>query len=155
MSRVEDRATYVIINAKSGTVMDLSGADNESGMYLHLQIDHWINSTMQLSDTQATAGRTSRTNEGWHLRNVDKGTYLAVGGEIRDDTRLIARDEPFTWHLWDDEQNRAAVRICVPDTQENVDLTNYGGLQDGTRIAIWGRWEPGENQTWFFEKVDN
>lgn len=60
MSRVEDRATYVIINAKSGTVMDLSGADNESGMYLHLQIDHWINSTMQLSDTQATAGRTSR-----------------------------------------------------------------------------------------------
>lgn len=55
-------------------------------------------------------------------------------------------------HLNIAQRGVPACRICVPDTQENVDLTNYGGLQDGTRIAIWGRWEPGENQTWFFEK---
>ena len=41
--------------------------------------------------------------------------------------------------------------ICVPNTKQNVDLTNYGNAAPGTPVAIWGRWE-GTNQTWRFEK---
>ena len=39
----------------------------------------------------------------------------------------------------------------MPNTRQNVDLTNYGDSTPGTPVAIWGRWEA-ENQTWRFEK---
>ena len=39
----------------------------------------------------------------------------------------------------------------MPNTIQNVDLTDYGNATPGTAVAIWARWE-GENQTWKFEK---
>ncbi|KAF5319547.1 hypothetical protein D9619_008473 [Psilocybe cf. subviscida] len=138
MSSIEE-ARYVLINAKSGTALDLSGEDNRSiiGYPRHGEENQqW---------------ETIRTDAGWHIRNVAHDTYLAVDGVARDDARVIAREEPFIWHLWDDEENPAAIRICVPDTQHNIDLTNYGDSEPGTPVAIWGRWNA-VNQTWFFER---
>ena len=54
-----------------------------------------------------------RTDEGWHIRNIAHEKYLAVHGVARDDARVVAREEPFIWHLWDDEENPAAVRCVV------------------------------------------
>jgi len=42
-------------------------------------------------------------------------------------------------------------RINLPRTTYDVDL--FGGSPaPGTTVQLWGRWEPGPNQVWNFEK---
>jgi len=140
MSGIKDGARYIIHNVKGTTVLDLNGSDGRTiiGYPRHGgKNQQW---------------ETIRTENGWHIKSVGSDKYLSLDGEPRDDVRLIATQRPFEWHLWDDAKNTSTIRICVPNTKHNVDLTDYGNSAPGTPIAIWGRWE-GTNQTWKFERV--
>ncbi|RDB22017.1 hypothetical protein Hypma_010816 [Hypsizygus marmoreus] len=102
---VQSGFTYKITNAKSGTVVDLSGQDNRSiiGFPSH--------------------GGTNQqwalewTNIGWTFRSVATGLYLSIDGSPADGTRLVAVTTPFGWHIWHDEVN--------PQTYRRVDIALF------------------------------
>ncbi|KAF9032392.1 carbohydrate-binding module family 13 protein [Panaeolus papilionaceus] len=131
---------YFIRNVKGGTVIDLSGADNKSIIgYPH---NGGENQQWALDEVDG----------GWYIRSATDGRFLAVDGTPRDSASVIVRHEPYIWHIWGDESVANGVRICVPETRENVDLTNYGSKEPGTPIAIWGHWAA-DNQIWYFDQV--
>ncbi|TFK63168.1 ricin B-like lectin [Pluteus cervinus] len=133
-------ATYRIVNAKSNTSLDLSGADNPFAVigydYHGGENQRW---------TIHHHGR------GYSIRSVS-GKFLGHHGQLRDDLPVVAVDEEVIWDIQPDADNHNAYRILVPDTPFNVDLSNYGSPDQGTPVALWGRWQPGVNQTWFFEQ---
>lgn len=107
-----------------------------------------------------------RVDNGWYIKNVKTGLYLSLEGQALDNTGVIGYSQPFLWHIWDDEEDSNTIRwvshvgshgggaftgvpcrICVPNTQQNLDLSDYGNPAPGTPINIWGRWS-GQNQTW-------
>uniref|UniRef100_A0A8H8CG26 Ricin B lectin domain-containing protein n=1 Tax=Psilocybe cubensis TaxID=181762 RepID=A0A8H8CG26_PSICU len=138
---VESEARYVIVNKKAGTVIDLSGTDNHSiiGWERH-------DGTNQQWETIEVDGR-------WHIKNVGNGLYLSLGGAgPNDDVRLVGSEDHYSWELVRDDEDENGIRIKVPDSWHNVDLTNHGDPTPGTPIAIWGRWQ-GQNQVWYFERI--
>ncbi|KIM43944.1 carbohydrate-binding module family 13 protein [Hebeloma cylindrosporum] len=140
VAAIENGGRYIIHNSKSKTVLDLNGSDGRTiiGFPRHGgENQQW---------------ETIYHDGGWHIKSVGTDKYLNLESHPKDDVRLVAIQQPFLWHLWDDDRVANAIRICVPNTRQNVDLTDYGNPNPGTPVAIWGRWE-GENQTWKFEKV--
>ncbi|KAJ2917819.1 hypothetical protein MD484_g2584, partial [Candolleomyces efflorescens] len=135
MTEVEAGQRYKIVNAKSGTVIDLSGHDGVS-------VSGWDDHG---GDNQIWEAHTDGST--WHFRNAANGRYLAIEQEPGDAVKVIGSDEPFGWHIWPDEQDPSTLRICLPDTVFNIDLSNHGDATPGTPVEIWGRWE-GVNQTW-------
>ncbi|GLB42714.1 putative carbohydrate-binding module family 13 protein [Lyophyllum shimeji] len=137
---VQSGFTYRITNAKSGTVMDLSGLDNKTVIgYPNF-------------NTNNQQWALQWTNIGWTFRSVSSGLYLGIDGPLADGTRLVAKPEPFGWHIWHDEVDSSTYRIFVPNTTLNVDLNNHGSTVPGTAITLWYRWL-GIHQTWRFERV--
>ncbi|KAF9051592.1 ricin B lectin domain-containing protein [Panaeolus papilionaceus] len=99
------------------------------------------------------AERIEGEHGGWHLRNAQSGKYLSLPSQKpQNDTQLLANDTKFLWHIWDEETVQNAVRICVPNTKKDVDLSDHGNAAPGTPISVWGRWE-GENQLWRFQEA--
>ncbi|PPQ72685.1 hypothetical protein CVT24_012663 [Panaeolus cyanescens] len=131
---------YFIRNVKGGTVVDLSGEDNQSII------------GYPRNDGENQQWEVEEVDGGWYIKNVQDGRYLALPEEPRDDLTVVVSEEPYIWHLWGDEEIEGGVRICVPNTQQNLDLTNYGSEEPGTRVAIWGRWQA-NNQIWYFDEA--
>ncbi|KAF4621987.1 hypothetical protein D9613_009502 [Agrocybe pediades] len=131
---------YVIVNTKSQTVMDLSGADSVS-------VIGWSRHGAENQQWEITFA-----GNGWHIKNVATGKYLRHEGGNQNGSRLIADQEPFVWHIWPDTHEITAGRIVVPSSSLNVDLADKGNLAPGTPIQIWGRWD-GKNQVWHFDRV--
>ncbi|KAG5643460.1 hypothetical protein DXG03_000892 [Asterophora parasitica] len=98
---VQSGFTYRITNAKSGTVIDLSGEDFKSiiGYPNH-------NGTNQ----QWTL---NWTGVGWTFRSVSSGLYLAIDGSNTNGTRLVAVTTPFGWHIWHDEVDLSTYRNVI------------------------------------------
>ncbi|KAF8151499.1 ricin B-like lectin [Crassisporium funariophilum] len=137
---IESTHRYIIKNQKGGTVIDLNGNDNRSiiGFPRHGGPNQqW---------------ETIRTADGWHIKNVATGLYLSFEGQAGDGKKLVADQAPFLWHLWPDKKQTDAFRICVPNTKQNVDLSDHGNPNPGTPVTLWGTWE-GLNQVWLFERV--
>ncbi|KNZ79033.1 hypothetical protein J132_04733, partial [Termitomyces sp. J132] len=130
---------YTITNAKSGTVVDLSGRDNRSIIGFP-----FFNTTNQ-------QWKLEWTSIGWTFQSVGSGHYIGIDGSQSDGTRLVAQTTPFGWDIWHDEVDPSTYRIVVPETSFNVDLSNFGDPNNGTLVAIWGQWEA-LNQTWRFEQ---
>ncbi|KAF8063234.1 ricin B-like lectin [Lyophyllum atratum] len=137
---VQSGFTYQITNAKSGTVMDLSGLDNKTviGYPSH--------------NTNNQKWALQWTNSGWTFRSVSSGLYLGIDGSNTNGTRLVAVTTPVGWHIWHDEVDPSTYRIFVPNTTFNVDLNNKGSQVPGTAITLWYRWA-GVHQTWRFDRV--
>ncbi|KAG5647506.1 hypothetical protein DXG03_009443 [Asterophora parasitica] len=135
---IEHGNNYILQNGKSGTVLDLSGSDGYSilGWEGHSgDNQRW---TLENHDNR------------WVFRNVGTGRYLGYNpDDLRDDAPVFAVDEPVAWDIWPDEGDDTVHRISVPGTPFTVDLTNFGSEDNGTPVALWGKWE-GRNQTWRF-----
>ncbi|KAG6827867.1 hypothetical protein H0H92_010166 [Tricholoma furcatifolium] len=127
---------YVLINTKSGTALNLSDGSTILGWEPH----H--------GDTQKW--ELSNDNDHWVFRNVASGEYLGLADPAQDNTPVCAVKDPVEWDVLPDEENPSVYRILVPGTFLNIDIADYGNPDDGTRVAIWGKWQPGENQTWKF-----
>ncbi|RXW19130.1 hypothetical protein EST38_g6727 [Candolleomyces aberdarensis] len=141
MTEVQAGTRYRIVNAKGGTVIDLSASDGES-------VVGW---DFHGGDNQIWEADSSEDGT-WHFKNAANGRYLAIAQEPGDGVKVVGSDEPFGWHIWPDEQDASTLRICLPNTVFNIDLSNHGDSTPGTSVEIWGRWE-GVNQTWRFEEA--
>ncbi|KAL0948452.1 hypothetical protein HGRIS_011025 [Hohenbuehelia grisea] len=140
MANVYSGGTYIFVNAKAGNCLDLSGGDNFS----------IIGYDNHGGDNQKW--RLESDGSGWHIQNVGTGKYLAVDGFAGDGTPVIARDEPFTWDIWPDEEDGNLNRIFVPNTRQNIDLSDHGNPTPGQPITLWDKWE-GRNQCWHFQEA--
>ncbi|KAF8063233.1 hypothetical protein FPV67DRAFT_1451725 [Lyophyllum atratum] len=109
---IQEGQTYILVNAKSETVLDLSGTDGHS------------------------------SNQ-WTLRNVGTGKFLGLGGPPKDNTPVRGVDDEFGWDINHDEHNSEAYRKL------NVDLSDYGNVNNGTPVTIWGN-SGKPHQTWKF-----
>ncbi|KAM5545430.1 hypothetical protein V8D89_000468 [Ganoderma adspersum] len=134
--------TYKLVNAKAGTVLDLSGADNRQT----------IGYGYHGGNNQKWVLEGEGENQ-WLLRNVETGLYLAVEGELEDGVSAIATAQPFRWNIAPDEEDSSTFRLFVSNTQFNLDLSDHGSATPGTHVVVWSKWHPGKNQTWRFEEV--
>ncbi|KAG6810273.1 hypothetical protein H0H92_012602 [Tricholoma furcatifolium] len=152
---VEENRTYVLVNAKSRTVLDLSGTDN-------FTISGWeVNGgqNQQASQYRVTQWYLTRDNNQWVFRNVGNNKYLGLAvdhsGRVRDDTPVVAVDHPVPWDIFPDARNGQNHRIFAVNTRFNIDLAGFGDRANGTRVSVWGEAEQNENQTWHFQQADD
>ena len=55
--------------------------------------------------------QTIYVDGGWHIKNVGSGDlYLNLDNRPADNVRVVATQQPFIWHLWDDEKVGSAIR---------------------------------------------
>ncbi|THH15412.1 hypothetical protein EW146_g5051 [Bondarzewia mesenterica] len=138
---IERGATYSLVNVKSGTALDLSGADGRSiigyGFHGHGN-QQWVLEQPNGSE--------------WTFRSVETGKYLDIDGEPGNGTLIVASDYPREWDIWPDEQDDSVYRIFIHNTSYNVDLSDHGNPNPGTPVTLWSKWE-GTNQTWRFERA--
>ncbi|OCH90364.1 ricin B-like lectin [Obba rivulosa] len=136
---LQPNRTYILVNAKSGTVLDLSASDNKT-------VTGW-----SLNNGDNQKWYVQRTDTGWVFRNVNTGYFLGIEGDPQNWTPVIASENETVWDIWPDDENRSVYRICLPSTNFNIDLSNGGLVENGTKVTLWEKWLPGPNQTWRFQ----
>ncbi|KAG6818757.1 hypothetical protein H0H93_002089 [Arthromyces matolae] len=155
---IEAGRKYVLINAKSGTALDLSGSDNVSvlGWEAHRgENQQW---ELHQEDNQ------------WVFCNVHNGKFLGIERRAHDNVPVRGVDAPVKWNIFPDDRDQSVYRyayfhdrhfsmvfeeyprIFVPDTPFNIDLSDFGNPDNGTLVTIWGKSENNQNQTWRFEE---
>ncbi|KAG6888446.1 hypothetical protein C0992_008475 [Termitomyces sp. T32_za158] len=137
---IQSGNVYTITNAKSGTVVDLSGRDQRSLIGFPL-----FNTTNQ-------QWRLDWTNIGWTFQSVGSGLYIGIDGSNSDGTRLVAQSTPFGWDIWHDDVDPSTYRIYIHGTTLNWDLFGQGNPAPETPITLWFKWA-GVHQTWKFALV--
>ncbi|KAJ8693685.1 hypothetical protein PTI98_008660 [Pleurotus ostreatus] len=120
---------------------DLSGGDNKS--IIGYSDHNGANQTWE-----ALPG-----GNGWIFKNVATGQYLGINGLARDGTPVEGIHPPFEWHVKNDEGHPDTVRLFVPNTLFNMDLSDNGNATAGTKIQVWNKWTPGVNQCWRLVQV--
>ncbi|KAJ7223909.1 ricin B-like lectin [Mycena rebaudengoi] len=137
---VQSGLTYRIINAKSGTAIDLSAADNRSIIgypYHNTPNQHWT---------------LTWVGDGWTFHSVASGLYINIARAPADGTVLVASSTPYKFHIWHDEVHPLNYRIFVPQTSFNFGMYGNGDPTPGTLVTLWAKWR-GIHQTWRFERV--
>jgi len=141
MPEIRSGQVYKLVNAKSGTVLDLSGTNNTDIIGWN---DHG-------GPNQKWRVERAEGN-GWTFRNVGSGRYLGRN-KTHDGSSLRAVDDPVAWDIRPDEGDSQVFRIFAYGTIFNVDLSDHGNPENGTPVNLWTKWYPGTNQTWRFEEV--
>ncbi|EIM84727.1 ricin B-like lectin [Stereum hirsutum FP-91666 SS1] len=139
MTQIQSGQVYTLVNAMSGTALDLSGGDNTSiiGFNFHGGGNQkWM---------------FEQTSQGpWTIRSLETGKYLNIEGPPSDGAKVVAIDNPQNWDIWHDEQDGSVFRLFIPGTTFNIDMSDHGNATPGTPVTLWGKWE-GKNQTWRIE----
>ena len=133
---------YRITNVKSGTILDLSGADYKSIIgYRNKNSNnqHW---------------RIDKVDNGlWTIRNKEKNAkYLGYGyAEPNNYVALQGQEHECKWDIVDRGENKWEIRVPGPP-RYTTDLSDHGNATDGTVIHLW---EIGhtDNQRWYFDAV--
>ncbi|CAE6435564.1 unnamed protein product [Rhizoctonia solani] len=97
-------------------------------------------------------------NGNYYIKNVKYSKYITFPDEPEDGKQVIATDGPREWEVRvghegvnvDDEAE--SIRIFVPGTEKNLDLTNHGDITPGTPVQLWEQ-TPGKGQAWYFVRV--
>jgi len=135
--------TYFLINQKSGTAFDLSGANNR-----------FVNG-YQINRTKNQMWKFINHPDGWTIQN-GTGKFLDVDhpGVYNDGEKMVAVDTPhprkFLVNL---DKEFYGYRIVIPGTTKCADLSDNGNPTNNTPITLWGEWK-GQNQVWRLEPVD-
>ncbi|KAK7030860.1 hypothetical protein VNI00_013969 [Paramarasmius palmivorus] len=137
---VQSGQTYRIINASSGTLLDLSQDDNRS-------IIGWPR-----NDGANQRWTVTWAGDGWTFKSVSSGMYLGIADNAVNGVPLIAKQDPTIWHIWHDQMNNENYRVYIPNTVQNWDLYDYGSKRPGDPVTLWTAWN-GVHQTWKFEPV--
>ncbi|KAF7760721.1 hypothetical protein Agabi119p4_10130 [Agaricus bisporus var. burnettii] len=138
-SEVVSGQSYRITNVKAGNALDLSGVDDRS------IIGYPYHGGMNQQWTFTWEG------DAWSIRSVSSSKYLGIDGNPNNGTKLVADTQMFKWHIWRDAMDENNFRIFVPNTHQNVDLSNHGDPTPGNPIIIWSTWS-GVHQTWKIER---
>lgn len=90
----------------------------------------------------------------YYIKNVGFGKYLTFPDEPNDGKQVIATDGPRPWEVrvgregQNQEDSRDSIRIFVPGTSQNLDLTNHGDITPGNPVQLWEQ-TPGQGQAWY------
>ncbi|KIK58577.1 carbohydrate-binding module family 13 protein [Collybiopsis luxurians FD-317 M1] len=138
---IQSGRTFTIINAKAGTVVDLSAGDNTTST-------GWTpNNGLNQRWT------TLWTGHSWNFQSVITGSYLGISGTAANGANLTVSTTPTDWDIWHDTVNVSNYRIYIPNTAQNWDLWDFGNPVAGDPITLWQA-TTGVHQTWTFEQVD-
>jgi len=142
---IESGKCYYIINKKSGTVVDLDISNNRAVQCCTRHEGVGLGTDNQQWDL-------TEVRNGWQIRNAQQRTYLSFEGDAHDGQKIVCRPEPYVWHIWRDDKDPSAYRICVPNTTQNLDLADHGKK---AIVQLWTQasWE-GDHQVWCTEQVD-
>lgn len=139
---IQSGGIYALTNVKAqNSCLDLSGGDNYSIIGFRYHGGHnqaWI------FDRQY--------NGNYLIKSVGFELYLNIEGEPRDGARVVVKSTPFEWRVEDQPGFRQAIRLFVPGTNQNVDLSDYGNPAPGAPVTLWGKWQ-GEHQVWRVESI--
>ncbi|KAI0755612.1 ricin B lectin domain-containing protein [Fomes fomentarius] len=118
--------TYVLLNARSGTALDLSGAD-------HRTVIGW---PMHGGPNQQW--EFIPTGHGYIVRCIRRSKeghslYLSTEGGVKDGARIIASTYPVAWNI---EPTDDGVRISWPNSEYVFDLADRGNAAPGTKIQL-------------------
>ncbi|PIL34541.1 hypothetical protein GSI_03319 [Ganoderma sinense ZZ0214-1] len=118
--------TYVLLNARGGTAMDLHGADdtNVIGFPMH------GNQNQQWEFIPSGHGyviRCVRPSKAGHA------LYLTVEGGVREHAPVVASAYPVAWSV---EQTEEGIRISWPNSNFVFDLADWGDSAPGTKIQL-------------------
>ncbi|KAI0942693.1 hypothetical protein AcW1_003256 [Taiwanofungus camphoratus] len=134
--------TYVLLNAKSGTALDLSGANQRAliGFPVHMgQNQQW---------EFIPSGR------GYAIRSACPsmcGLYLTIDSSLCEHAAIIASPFPASWNIEPDECE-GTLRISWPNTDYVIDLADWGSSVPGTKVQLM-KAKPGECcQLWRFTR---
>uniref|UniRef100_A0A8H7XN36 Ricin B lectin domain-containing protein n=1 Tax=Psilocybe cubensis TaxID=181762 RepID=A0A8H7XN36_PSICU len=139
-ANVQSGNRYVLVNKKGKTVVDLSGTDGRS-------VIGW-----ERHNGENQQWEVIEVNGGWNLKNVGTGKYLSLGCGIKNGGSVVGSDEPFTWQITQDSEDCNGLRVKVPNTNKDLDLSDNGNPTPGNPIEIWGSWKA-DNQIWYFEQA--
>ncbi|OJT10621.1 hypothetical protein TRAPUB_12869 [Trametes pubescens] len=134
--------TYVLLNARSGTAVDMSGADNKT----------LIGYPMHGGPNQQWEFIPS--GHGYVIRCVRRSKeghplYLTTEAGLRENAAIVASPYPVSWNV---EHTDEGIRISWPNTDFVFDLAEWGSNTPGTRIQLV-RLKPGEPcQLWHYTR---
>ncbi|EKM51068.1 uncharacterized protein PHACADRAFT_199900 [Phanerochaete carnosa HHB-10118-sp] len=128
---------YSLMNAKSGTSVDLSGGDRKSiiGFPPH-------------------SGKNQQweflpSGEGCTIRSVFSGLYLTVEDTVGDGATLIASPYPVSWKVEDvSDEDVASIRILWPTDKYAFDLADFGSVTPGTKVQLASSRSDERSQRW-------
>ncbi|KAI9068936.1 carbohydrate-binding module family 13 protein [Trametes sanguinea] len=134
--------TYVLLNARSGTAVDMSGADNKT----------LIGYPMHGGPNQQWEFIPS--GHGYVIRCVRRSKeghplYLTTDGGVHEHAAVVASPYPVSWNV---EQTEDGIRISWPNTDLVFDLADWGSKTPGTKIQLM-HLKPGEPcQLWHYTR---
>ncbi|KAI6043626.1 carbohydrate-binding module family 13 protein [Pisolithus marmoratus] len=139
---IRSGGTYALTNVKAqNSCLDLSGADHYSiiGFEYH-------------GGSNQTWIFERQYNGNYLIKSVRPNLYLSIEGEPRDGTKVVAKSTPFEWHVEDQPGFQQAIRLFVPETNQNVDLSDNGNPTSSAPVTLWRKWN-GEHQIWRIASV--
>ncbi|KAH9840164.1 uncharacterized protein C8Q71DRAFT_746087 [Rhodofomes roseus] len=134
--------THVLLNARSGTALDLCGADQRN----------LIGFPVNMGPNQQWEFIPS--GKGYMIRSAcpsSCGLYLTVE-ELREGAPIVASSYPVSWNVDFAEKVEDAIRISWPNTNFVIDLADWGNATPGTKVELMHA-KPGELcQLWRFTR---
>ncbi|KAM5545830.1 hypothetical protein V8D89_000868 [Ganoderma adspersum] len=118
--------TYVLLNARGGTAMDLHGGDNTSviGYPMHgSQNQQWE----FIPSGHGYVIRCVRPSKAGHA------LYLTVEDGVRNNAPVVASAYPVAWNV---EQTEEGIIISWPNSNFVFDLADWGDNAPGTKIQL-------------------
>ncbi|KAI0668230.1 hypothetical protein C8Q78DRAFT_980638 [Trametes maxima] len=134
--------TYVLLNARSGTAVDMSGMDNKT----------LIGYPMHGGPNQQWEFIPS--GYGYVIRCVRRSAagdplYLTTEDGLRDDAAIVASPYPVTWDV---EQTEDGIKISWPNTDFVFDLADWGSATPGTKIQLMHFKPDQPGQLWHYTR---
>ncbi|KAL4072385.1 carbohydrate-binding module family 13 protein [Scleroderma yunnanense] len=134
---IRSGARHVLVNIKAqNSCLNLSGGDNHAiiGYPPHDGLNQQWEFVRQQSGN-------------YLIRSVGTGLYLRIDGEPANDVMIVAGREPYEWYVQYERSLPGSIRLYVPGTKRNIDLSGQGNPNPGAPVTLWDAW-PGQHQLW-------
>ncbi|KAI0710824.1 ricin-type beta-trefoil lectin domain-like-domain-containing protein [Earliella scabrosa] len=176
MASVQGGKTYKITNAKGGTVLDLSGGQENSpitgynfnggsnqqvrppSLVVYPLFTAFLPSHAPNELTTTTHAQWLLEDSGnghFKLKNAATGLYIGFQGEPSNGAPVSAVRNGTEFEIKQDKTDNSVLRCFVAGTLYCLDLSDHGNPNPGTPVTLWKKWEGGTNQTWRFEEVND
>ncbi|KAL4063528.1 carbohydrate-binding module family 13 protein [Scleroderma yunnanense] len=135
MANIQSNGIYALKNVEADSYLDLSGSDRHSSTY----------DTVEWQFIHQGYGN-------FQIKSVADGQYLGIDGPPANGVRVVAVSTPFMWTIQRDPVHSQAIRLYVPGTDLNMELSDQGNPTPGTHVQLWSTFY-GHHQIWRFRRV--
>ncbi|KAI0824431.1 hypothetical protein BC628DRAFT_1379556 [Trametes gibbosa] len=133
--------TYILLNAKGGTALDMTSSLKVEGHHLHSKSNQrW---------------RFINTGDGWAIQNCQlskdgQSVYLSAnGGPLKEGKPLVGSTISMSWYVYLVD---GALRITWPRTDYVMDLSDWGNSAPGTHVQLMRLKKEQPCQLWYFSR---